>query len=87
MKTTNRIMNGIPAAAYMKNLKKRKKGKPETVKIGHAVVKIYPHRKKIKGRKDLYVTWQVADFTGASGGLEPLLTTRRPFAKLDGSPV
>jgi ssDNA-binding replication factor A large subunit len=48
----------------MKSLKKRKKQRPETVKIGHAEVKIYPHRKKIKGRKEPYVTWQVADLTG-----------------------
>lgn len=44
-------------------IKKRKKQKPETVKVGHAVVKIYPHRKNIPGRKEPYVTWQVADFT------------------------
>ena len=47
----------------MKRLKKRKKQKPETVKIGHVTVKIYPHRKKRKGRKTPYLNWQVADMT------------------------
>src|SRR5690242_7639008 len=47
----------------MKRLKKRKKQKPETVKVGHITVKIYPHRKRIAGQKRPYLNWQVADYT------------------------
>ena len=37
--------------------------KPETVKVGNVVVKIYPHRKHIAGREQPSLNFQVADYT------------------------
>src|SRR5215469_1418248 len=44
-------------------MKTKRRAKPKTETEGDVTIKIYPHRRRVKGKKERYVCWQVADKT------------------------